>query len=183
MSRIGNQPIRLPKGVAVTTAPGRMVTVKGPKGTLEIEPRREVTVDVEDGVVRVVNTRPQRDASARAYHGLTRALIQNMVAGVAEGFEKKLEITGVGYQVKKQGDRLVFNLGFADDRVLEIPKTLDVDLPNATTILIRGCDKQQVGEFAARCRKLRPPEPYKGKGIKYDYEVIKRKAGKAFGSS
>ena len=182
MSRIGNKPIQLPKAVTVTSA-GRTITVKGPKGTLAIEHRREVSVSVEDGVVQVANDRPERDREARAFHGLTRSLIQNMVTGVQEGFEKKLEINGVGYQVKKQGEQLVFNLGFADDRVIDVPKGLDVELPNATSVVIRGCDKQQVGELAARIRKLRPPEPYKGKGIKYDYETISRKAGKAFGSA
>jgi large subunit ribosomal protein L6 len=182
MSRIGNQAIQLPKGVTVSTS-GRRVTVKGPKGELSIEHRPEVAVRVDGAVVTVENQRPARDRHARAYHGLTRALLNNMAIGVTQGYEKKLEITGVGYQVKKQGDRLVFSLGFADDRVVEIPKGIEVDVPTATAIAVRGCDKQMVGELAARIRKLRPPEPYKGKGIKYDHEVIRRKAGKAFGSS
>ena len=182
MSRIGNTPIDLPKGVTVSTA-GRNVTVKGPKGELSYEHRREVAVAIDGAVVTVQNLRPARDRQARAYHGLTRALIRNMVVGVTECYERKLEIHGVGYQAKKQGDRLVFNLGFADDRVVEVPAGVDVELPNATSIMIRGCDKQKVGQLAAKIRKLRPPEPYKGKGIKYDNEVIRRKSGKAFGSS
>ena len=182
MSRIGKKPVEIPKGVTVATQ-GREVTVKGPKGELKYEHRREIAVNVDGSEVVIENLRPERDREARAYHGLTRALIQNMVLGVATGYEKKLEINGVGYQVKRQGQRLVFNLGFADDRVLDIPAGLDIDVPSATAIIIRGCDKQMVGEFAARIRKLKPPEPYKGKGIKYDYETIRRKAGKAFGSA
>ena len=182
MSRIGNQPVEIPSGVTVK-ADGRNVAVKGPKGELKILTRPEIEVSVEGAQVIINNPRPERDRQARAYHGLTRALIQNMVVGVNQGYQKKLEINGVGYQVKQQGQQLVFNLGFANDIVLDIPKTVEIKLPNATSIEISGCDKQQVGEFAARIRKLRPPEPYKGKGIKYDTEIIRRKAGKAFGSA
>ncbi|MEO0480953.1 MAG: 50S ribosomal protein L6 [Planctomycetota bacterium] len=182
MSRIGNSPIDLPSGVDVKVS-GRDVTVKGPTGQLELTLRREVDVDVEEKTIKVSNNRPSRDRDARALHGLTRSLINNMVIGVTEGYEKKLEINGVGYQAKQQGTKLEFSLGFANKIVVEIPKTVDVKLPNATNIEITGCDKQQVGEFAAKIRKLRPPEPYKGKGIKYSDEVIRRKAGKAFGSA
>ncbi len=182
MSRIGNQPIQIPKGVTVTTA-SRQVTVKGPKGELKIETRPEVDVSVDSGVVAVANKRPARDRDARAYHGMTRALIQNMVTGVSEGYERKLEITGVGFQVKQQGKNLVFNLGFANEIVVPIPSTVEIKLPSATALSVSGCDKQQVGAFASMIRKLRPPEPYKGKGIKFEGEIVRRKAGKAFGSA
>ena len=181
MSRIGKKPIDVPSGVNVQVS-GKDVAIKGPKGELKLTVRREIDVEVDGSVVRVSNNRPDRDREARAYHGLTRSLIQNMVTGVSEGYQRKLEINGVGYQAKQQGDKLVFNLGFANDIVLDIPKSVEVKLDNPTNLIVSGCDKQQVGEFAARIRKLRPPEPYKGKGVKYDYEIIRRKAGKAFGS-
>lgn len=182
MSRIGIKPVELPKGVTVTTA-ARAVTVKGPKGELRIEHRPEVGVAVQGASVQVSNLRPARDRAARAYHGLTRALIKNMVVGVSQGYEQKLEIEGVGYQVKKAGQKLVLTLGFADERQVDIPKGVDVDVPTPTSLIVRGCDKQAVGQLAARVRKLRPPEPYKGKGIKYEGEHIIRKAGKTAGSS
>ncbi len=182
MSRIGKKPIALPKGVTVTSA-SRRVTVKGPKGELTMDHRPEVGVAIEGGEVTISNNRPARDAAARAYHGLTRALINNMVVGVTKGYEKKLEIEGVGYQVKKAGTKLVFALGFANEIPIAVPKGVDVDVTSPTALIIRGCDKQAVGQLAARIRKLRPPEPYKGKGIRYEGEVIRRKAGKAFGSA
>lgn len=182
MSRIGNTPIELPSGVDVKVS-GRDVSVKGPKGQLALVLRREIDVAIEDKTVQVSNNRPPRDRDARALHGLTRSLINNMIIGVTEGYSKKLEILGVGYQAKQQGDKLEFALGFANKIVVDIPKSVEVKLANATNLEISGCDKQQVGEFAAKIRKLRPPEPYKGKGIKYSDEVIRRKSGKAFGSS
>lgn len=182
MSRIGKNPVRLPKGVSIATS-GRTLTVKGPKGELAYTHRPEVEVEVDSALVTVHNRRPARDKVARAYHGMTRALLQNMVKGVSDGFERKLEINGVGYTVKKEGDALVFALGYAHPVRVPIPATVQVDVPVQTQVVIRGCDKQQVGQFAAALRSLKPPEPYKGKGIKYDDEVIRRKAGKAFGSS
>lgn len=182
MSRIGKKPVELPKGVSLTTAI-RTITVKGPKGELHYEHRPEVKVSVEGSRVNIENLRPARDATARAYHGLTRALVQNMVVGVTTGYERKLEIEGVGYQVKKSGAKLVFSLGFANEIPVEVPAGVQVDVTSPTALIIRGCDKQAVGQLAAQIRKLRKPEPYKGKGIRYEGEVIKRKAGKAFGSS
>ncbi len=182
MSRIGNKPVDLPKGVSISTS-ARTVTVKGPKGELYFEHRPEIAVSVDGPLVKISNLRPQRDRHARAYHGLTRALIRNMVVGVSLGYERKLEIEGVGFQVKKAGTKLVFALGFADDRQVDIPKGVEVDVPTTTAIVIRGCDKQVVGQLASRIRKLKPPEPYKGKGIRYEGEVIRRKSGKAFGSA
>ncbi len=182
MSRIGNAPIAIPKGVTVTSDAGN-VGVKGPKGELAYSHRPEVSVEVVDDQVVVKRIGSEKDRRARAFHGLTRALIQNMVVGVSEGYQKKLEINGVGYNCKQTGNKLVFNLGFAHTVSVEVPKGIDVELKNPTNVALSGCDKQMVGELAARIRKLRPPEPYKGKGIKYADEVIRRKAGKAFGSA
>jgi large subunit ribosomal protein L6 len=182
MSRIGKSPVVIPSGVTVKAAGGN-VSVKGPKGTLEMTHRPEVGVEVEEKQLTVTCLRPASDRQARAFHGLTRALIQNMVVGVTAGYEKKLEINGVGYNCKEQGNKLEFNLGFAHTVSVDVPKGIEIELRNPTNIAIRGCDKQMVGELAARIRKLRPPEPYKGKGIKYTDETIRRKAGKAFGSA
>ena len=182
MSRIGKKPVTIPSGVTVSVD-GDQVAVKGPKGELKLTKRPEVGVGVEDGQVNVERLGSERDRRARAFHGMTRALIQNMVKGVAEGYERKLEIHGVGYNAKVEGSSVVLNLGFSHSVSRPIPAGLTVTCPNQTTIIIQGCDKQQVGELAATIRKLRPPEPYKGKGIKYDDEIIKRKAGKAFGSA
>ena len=181
MSRIGNNPVVVPKGVDVKL--GQVIAVKGPKGQLEFTHRPEVAVDVEEKQVLVRNISDDRNQSARAFHGLTRALIQNMVIGVTEGYEKKLEINGVGYNAKIEGTKVVFNLGFAHTVSVDIPPSIEVEVRNPTNLAVRGCDKQAVGEVAARIRKLRPPEPYKGKGIKYSDEIIRRKAGKAFGSA
>ncbi len=182
MSRIGKKPVAIPSGVTVTASAGS-VAVKGPKGELSISTRPEVSVDVREQQVVVNLVADAADGSARAYHGLTRSLIQGMVTGVTDGYERKLEIHGVGYNASLEGNKLVFNLGFAHSVSVNIPRGLTVECPNQTTVIVRGCDKQQVGELAARIRKLRPPEPYKGKGIKYDDEIIHRKAGKAFGSA
>jgi large subunit ribosomal protein L6 len=182
MSRIGRTPVTIPSGVTVTVD-GRAVSVKGPKGTLEIRHRPEVAVEIEGQVLTVLRTTDDGDRNGRAFHGLTRALIQNMVIGVTDGYEKTLEINGVGYNCKELGNKLEFNLGFAHTVSVDVPKGIEIALKNPTNITIRGCDKQVVGELAARIRKLRPPEPYKGKGIKYSDEVIRRKAGKAFGSA
>ena len=182
MSRIGRVPVTIPSGVTVTTGEGS-VAVKGPKGELAMPVRPEVAIEIEDGKAVVGLLVSESADNARAFHGLTRALLQNMVTGVTDGYERKLEINGVGYNVKLEGNKLVFNLGFAHPVSVDVPKELKVDCPNQTTILITGCDKQLVGHLAAVIRKLRPPEPYKGKGIKYADEVIRRKAGKAFGSA
>ncbi len=182
MSRIGQQPIELPSAVSLT-ASGREIKAKGPKGELKLTLRPEIDVTIEDKTVKVTNNRPSRDSNARAFHGMTRALLQNMITGVGQGFERKLEINGVGYTAKLEGQKVVLNLGFSHSVSIDVPTTVDIKVPTQTSIVITGCDKQQVGEIAAKIRKLRPPEPYKGKGIKYDFETIKRKAGKAFGSA
>jgi len=180
MSRIGKQPIKNPSGVTVK-ADGAKVSVKGPKGELSCEVRPEVSVAVEDNEIRVTARDEERETGA--FHGLTRALLQNMVEGVEKGYERKLEINGVGYEADLKGQEIVFSLGFANRLHFKIPSTVTVEAPNRTELIVRGCDKQQVGQVAASIRKLRPPEPYKGKGIKYAEEIIRRKAGKAFGSS
>jgi large subunit ribosomal protein L6 len=174
--------VKIPAGVTVT-AKDRVITIKGPKGELKYAHRPEVEVAVAGGEVTVQNRRSARDKEARAYHGMTRALIQNMVDGVAKGYERKLELNGVGYTIKQEGKSLTLTLGFAQPVKVPVPPTINVEVPSQTVLVVRGADAQQVGEFAARIRKLRPPEPYKGKGFKYENEVIKRKAGKAFGSA
>ncbi len=182
MSRIGKSPVVIPSGVTVKVD-SRTVSVKGPKGSLQMDHRPEVVVEVEEKRIVVKRLTDDSDRNGRAFHGLTRALIQNMVTGVAEGYERKLEISGVGYNCKQQGNKIEFNLGFAHTVSVDVPKGLEIELKNPTNIAIRGCDKQMVGELAARIRKLRPPEPYKGKGIRYADETVRRKAGKAFGSA
>jgi len=179
MSRIGKKIIDVPKGVTVTCAPGK-VSVKGPKGELHLSPRPEVAVALDGNKVKVTSIDQERES--RAYQGTTRALIASMIEGVSKGYEKKLEVSGVGYQVVAEGKRLALSLGFNKPVKFEVPSTVVVEIPNPTTILIKGCDKQQVGTVAAQLRKLRKPEPYKGKGIKYSNEIVRRKAGKAFAS-
>lgn len=176
MSRIGRKPIAIPAGVEVKLADG-VATVKGPKGTLTQAIHPNMKVEVADGQILV--TRPDDEKENRALHGLTRALLNNMVEGVTNGFSKQLDVNGVGYRVQKQGKDLVMTLGYSHlVTVSEIPG-ITIDVPGPNTIIIRGADKQLVGQFAAEVREKRPPEPYKGKGIKYDYEVIRRKEGKA----
>ena len=183
MSRVGRQPVTIPAGVTVATK-DRKIIVKGPKGELSYEHRPEVTVEVQGDTITVRNVRSQYDKAARAYHGLTRALLRNMVEGVAKGYERKLELNGVGYTIKLEGkDTLSFTLGYANPVKVPVPPTVTVEVPNPTNLIVRGADLQQVGQFAAQIRKLKPPEPYKGKGFKYENEVIRRKAGKAFGSA
>ena len=179
MSRIGKKPIVVPKGVTVQVASGS-VTVKGQKGELKLPIRPEVTVGVEGTNVTVAANGEQRES--RALQGTTRALIANMIEGVSKGYEKKLEISGVGYDAALEGKVLVLKLGFNKPVRFDVPSTVVIEVPNATTLLIKGVDNQQVGTVASAIRKLRKPEPYKGKGIKYSDEVIKRKAGKAFAS-
>ncbi len=178
MSRIGRKPIPVPAGVTVTVD-GNTVTAKGPKGTLTQEFHPNMTLALEGGEITV--TRPDDDKFNRSLHGLTRTLIHNMVEGVANGYRKELEVNGVGYRVQKQGNAIVMNLGYSHQvTVKEIPGiTLEVPDPNHITVC--GADKQLVGQFAAEIREKRPPEPYKGKGIKYANEVIRRKEGKTGG--
>ncbi len=178
MSRIGKTPIDIPGGVNVTLN-GRTVTVQGPKGTLTMDHRPEVEVAVEDKQVLV--TRRNDAKASRAFHGLTRALIQNMVVGVTQGYKKELEINGVGWNAQVQGRQLKLNIGYADTRVLEIPMGVEVNV-QGNKISVEGIDKQAVGEFAARTRSQRIPEPYNHKGIKYADEVLVKKEGKAFAS-
>lgn len=181
MSRIGKQPVSLPSGVTCATQE-RAVVVKGPKGELSIDLRPEVDIEIE-GQQLVVSTSGKGGArQARAYHGLTRALIANMVEGVSKGFEKKLEIQGVGWNAQAQGSKVMLNIGFSHPVHIEMPKGVTAETPNNTTIILRGADKQAVGQIAAVIRKIRPPEPYKGKGIRYAGEFVRRKSGKSFGS-
>ena len=175
MSRIGRAPIEIPAGVEVTCN-GTLVTVKGPKGTLTHNVHPDMTVTVEGNTIHV--TRPSDDKLHRSLHGLTRTLIHNMVVGVTEGFRKDLEIQGVGYRAAKQGSKLTLTLGFSHPVEFEDTDTIKIELKDALHFSITGIDKQEVGQFAAEVRGVRPPEPYKGKGIKYDYEHIRRKEGK-----
>jgi large subunit ribosomal protein L6 len=181
MSRIGKQPITVPPGVTVEEK-SRRVTVKGPKGQLQIDLRPEINLTVDGQVVSVEPNGSGSPRDARAYHGLTRSLVQNMVDGVNTGFSKKLEIQGVGWNAKAAGDKLTLNIGFCHPVDFTMPKDLTVETPSPTAILITGVDKQAVGQMAARIRKVRPPEPYKGKGIRYVGEFVRRKSGKSFGS-
>ncbi len=175
MSRVGRQPVVIPKGVSVELK-GNRLTVKGPKGTLEREFHPDMKVLVQDGSIRV--ERPSDSRIHKSLHGLTRALIANMVHGVTEGYEKALEMSGVGYRATKSGDKVILNLGFAKPVEIEPPKGIVIDVVSPTSLVIRGADKEAVGELAARIRRLRPPEPYQGSGIKYVGERIRRKAAK-----
>ena len=176
MSRIGRMPITVPAGVEVTIAENNVVTVKGPKGTLTQQLQPSMTIKQEGAELLV--SRPDDGKENRALHGLTRALLHNMVVGVSEGFKKELEINGVGYRAAKEGNELVMNLGYSHPvKVAEIDG-ITIDVPGPNKIVISGPDKQKVGQFAAEVREKRPPEPYKGKGIKYVDEVIRRKVGK-----
>ena len=175
MSRIGRAPITVPAGVEVKVD-GQHVSVKGPKGALEMNVAPTMKVEVEAGVVHV--TRPNDDKMNRSLHGLTRTLINNMVVGVSEGFSKTLEVSGVGYRASKEGKNLVLNVGYSHQVIMPETEDIQIDVPDANHVVIKGIDKQKVGQFAAEVRGKRPPEPYKGKGIKYDYEVIRRKEGK-----
>ena len=179
MSRIGKQPIAIPAGVDVTIGANNEITVKGPKGTL-VQTMSADMIIKKDGA-EVVVERPSDMKEHRALHGLTRTLIANMVTGVSEGFTKTLEINGVGYRAAKQGNNLSLTLGFSHPVDMEPAEGITIDVPNPNQIVISGSDKQSVGQFAAKVREKRPPEPYKGKGIKYADETIKRKEGKAGG--
>ena len=176
MSRIGRMPITVPAGVEVTIGEGNVVTVKGPKGELVQTLHKDMILE-QDGATILVK-RPNDEAQNRALHGLTRTLIANMIEGVEKGYSKTLEVNGVGYRVEKKGTDLVMNLGFSHNVVMSEIPGITIDVPNPNQIVISGPDKQKVGQFAAEVREKRLPEPYKGKGIKYSDEVIRRKVGK-----
>ena len=175
MSRIGRAPIVLPAGVEVKVD-GQHVTVKGPKGELSMNAAPSIKVEVSEGVVHV--SRPDDTKENRSLHGLTRSLVHNMVIGVSEGFKKTLEVNGVGYRAAKEGKNLVLNIGYSHQVIVPETEDIQIEVPAPNQIVIKGSDKQKVGQFAAEVRGKRPPEPYKGKGIKYDYEVVRRKEGK-----
>ena len=176
MSRIGNKPITIPEGVEVTLD-GNMITVKGPKGTLKREIHKNMNVALEGSVINI--SRPDDEPLNRSLHGLTRTLINNMIIGVKEEFKRELEINGVGYRAQKQGNKLVMNLGYSHPVEMDAPEGITFDVPNPNQIIVRGIDKELVGQTAAVVRTKRPPEVYRGKGIKYAEEVIRRKEGKA----
>ena len=176
MSRIGRMPIDLPAGVEINIGESNLVTVEGPKGTLTQQLAPAMTISQEGSVLHV--TRPNDAKENRALHGLTRSLLHNMVVGVTDGFKKELDVNGVGYRVAKEGNKLVMNLGYSHQVTVEETDGISIECPSANKIVISGVDKQKVGQFAAEVREKRPPEPYKGKGIKYTDEVIRRKEGK-----
>ena len=179
MSRIGRMPITVPAGVTVNVAEGNVVTVKGPKGELTRALSAEMIIKQEGTMITV--ERPSDEKLHRSLHGLTRTLLNNMIVGVTDGYKKELDVNGVGYRVAKDGKNLVMNLGFSHQVIVPEIDGITIDVPNPNKIIISGCDKQAVGQFAAEIREKRPPEPYKGKGIKYVDEVIRRKVGKTGG--
>ena len=176
MSRIGKKPVAIPAGVTVEVAEGNVITVKGSLGTLTKNMHPDMIINVEGNVLTV--SRPTDEANHRALHGLTRTLIANMVEGVSKGYSKELDVNGVGFRVEKKGKQLVMRLGFSHEVIMDEIDGITVEVPAPNKIIIRGIDKQVVGQFAAEVRGKRPPEPYKGKGIKYTTEVIRRKVGK-----
>ena len=176
MSRIGRAPITVPAGVEVKIADGNIITVKGPKGTLERQLDPNMSLELEGNVLHV--KRPNDEKQNRAMHGLTRTLVNDMVVGVTEGFSKTLEIQGVGYRAAKEGKNLVMNLGYSHQVIIPETEDIQIDVPDANHVVIKGIDKQKVGQFAAEVRGKRPPEPYKGKGIRYAGEVVRIKEGK-----
>lgn len=178
MSRIGNKPVPISDGAKVSVS-GRTIDIEGPKGKLSYEHRPEVGVVVDDDSKEVRVTRDNDERSSREFHGLTRALIANMVEGVTKGYEKRLEIVGVGYLAAIQGDTLQLRVGYANELHRKIPGNLNVTCPDQTHVVVQGCDKQSVGQFAAEIRALRKPEPYKGKGVRYQGEQVKIKPGKS----
>ena len=179
MSRIGKKPVVIPANVTVNVAEGNVVTVKGPKGELTNTFNADMIIKVEGNVLTV--SRPTDEANHRALHGLTRTLIANMVEGVEKGFSKELEVNGVGYRAEKKGNQLVMRLGYSHEVFMDEIPGITIEVPAPNKIIVRGIDKQVVGQFAAEVRGKRPPEPYKGKGIKYSTEVIRRKVGKTGG--
>jgi len=176
MSRIGRTPISIPAGVDINVSDTNVVTVKGPKGTLKQEISPDIKVAVEGSVINVL--RSSDIPRHRSLHGLSRTLIGNMVTGVTEGYKKELDINGVGFRAAKEGKKLVLNLGFSHQVIIDETDSISIDVPSPNKVIISGIDKQEVGQFAADVRKKRPPEPYKGKGIKYVDEVVRRKEGK-----
>lgn len=175
MSRIGNKPIAVPAGVEVKID-GQKITVKGPKGTLEREIHKNISVEMENNTIKV--TRPNNEALNRSLHGLTRTLISNMIEGVEKEYTRELQINGVGYRAQKQGNNLNLTLGYSHQVIFDAPEGITFDVPNPNTIIVKGIDKELVGQTAANIRTKRPPEVYRGKGIKYAEEVIRRKEGK-----
>ena len=176
MSRIGKKPVMIPAGVTVTVSADNVVTVKGPKGTLTHALHPDMLIKVDGNVVTV--ERPDEEHLHKSLHGLTRTLINNMVEGVEKGYSKELDVNGVGYRVEKKGTQLVMRLGFSHEVIMDEIPGITVEVPNPNKIIVHGIDKQIVGQYAAEVRGKRPPEPYKGKGIKYTTEVIRRKVGK-----
>ena len=179
MSRIGKKPVTVPANVTVTIADGNVVTVKGPKGELTRAFHPDMILKLEGNVLSV--ERPSEEHLHKSLHGLTRTLLNNMVEGVEKGFSKELEVNGVGYRVEKKGNQLVMRLGFSHEVIMDEIPGINIEVPGPNKIIIHGSDKQVVGQFAAEVRGKRPPEPYKGKGIKYANEVIRRKVGKTGG--
>jgi large subunit ribosomal protein L6 len=177
MSRIGKQPIEVPSGVEIDIADGNVVTVKGPRGSLTSTMHADMKIVVDDGLITV--QRPDNEGFHRSLHGLTRSLLANMVDGVTKGFEKRLQIVGVGYRAALKGSDLEIAAGYSHPVVVSQPTGIEFEVPTPTQIVVRGNDKQQVGEIAANIRKVRKPEPYKGKGIRYEGEYVRKKAGKA----
>ena len=179
MSRIGKKPVAIPAGVTVEVAEGNVITVKGAMGTLTKNMHPDMIINVDGAVLTV--SRPTDEANHRALHGLTRTLIANMIEGVSKGYSKTLDVNGVGFRVEKKGKQLVMRLGFSHEVIMEEIDGITIECPTPNKILVKGIDKQVVGQFAAEVRGKRPPEPYKGKGIKYTTEVIRRKVGKTGG--
>jgi large subunit ribosomal protein L6 len=176
MSRIGKQPVSIPEGIKAEIKDGRLL-VSGPKGELDFRPRPEIELKIEDN--QIIVSRGADDRFARAYHGLSRALIANMIRGVTEGFSKTLKITGTGYRVASQGEKIALSLGFSHPVIFEPPAGIKLEIEGNDTIKVSGPNKDLVGQVAAKIRDLRPPEPYKGKGIRYEDEVVRKKMGKA----
>lgn len=179
MSRIGRLPVSLPAGVSVQVSGNNLVTVKGPKGELQEQISKRIKIEINDNVLTV--TRDGEDKEAKSAHGLSRTLINNMVVGVTSGFEKKLQMTGVGYRAEKKGNLLVMQLGYSHPIEMEDPAGIQTEVPAPTEVIVRGISKALVGNYAAGIRAKRPPEPYKGKGVRYSNEVIRRKEGKTGG--
>ncbi|MEA2556472.1 MAG: large subunit ribosomal protein [Actinomycetota bacterium] len=177
MSRIGKQPINVPNGVDIAVAEGNVVTVKGPRGSLSQPMHPDMRILIEEGQARV--ERPDDESLHRSLHGLTRSLLANMVEGVTNGFEKRLQIIGVGYRAALKGKDLEVQAGYSHPVLVQVPEGIEFEVPAPTSIVVRGNDKQAVGEIAAKIRKIRKPEPYKGKGIRYEGEYVRKKAGKA----
>jgi large subunit ribosomal protein L6 len=181
MSRIGKQPVPVPANVKVAVADGE-VRVEGPLGKLSVRPHRNINVEYDTAAKVIKVTRPDDERQNRALHGLTRSLIANMVEGVTKGFERRLKVEGIGYQARMEQKAVVLTVGFANPVARTPPEGVTVTLPDANTIIIKGADKQKVGQFAAELRHVRPPEPYKGKGVRYEGEVVRLKEGKSFTS-